>query len=139
MFECVIASAAKQSRSAHGVRWIASSQGLLAMTGKQLYFHGLHFESDSEEHRPSDASQRIEATAGPAWFFERCEASCGDGAPCGVLTGEDLRHAPPHHEGQREAVGATRFFSALRDHRRPRLRRVIRPIASSWEPDPKSR
>src|SRR6266567_1959179 len=73
MFECVIASAAKQSRSAHGVRWIASSQGLLAMTGKQLYFHGLHFESDSEEHRPSDASRRIEATARPSWFSERCQ------------------------------------------------------------------
>ena len=34
----VIASAAKQSIFAHVVKWIASSQELLAMTGKQLNF-----------------------------------------------------------------------------------------------------
>ena len=36
----VIASLAKQSISAHGAKWIASSQGLLAVTEKQLYFMG---------------------------------------------------------------------------------------------------
>jgi len=40
VLECVIASAAKQSRSAYGAKWIASSQRLLAMTGKQLYVIG---------------------------------------------------------------------------------------------------
>ena len=40
LFECVIASAAKQSIAVLGDKWIASSQGLLAMTGKQLYFTG---------------------------------------------------------------------------------------------------
>src|SRR3954470_25027535 len=35
VFECVIASAAKQSMPVHEAEWIASSQGLLAMTGKQ--------------------------------------------------------------------------------------------------------
>ena len=40
MFEGVIASAAKQSISPHGDRWIASSQGLLAITGKHLDFNG---------------------------------------------------------------------------------------------------
>jgi hypothetical protein len=38
IFECVIASAAKQSIVVLGDKWIASSQGLLAMTGKQPYF-----------------------------------------------------------------------------------------------------
>jgi hypothetical protein len=36
MFERVIASAAKQSMPVYGAKWIASSQTLLAMTGKQL-------------------------------------------------------------------------------------------------------
>src|SRR6476661_2276881 len=40
VFDCVIASAAKQSSSLRGGRWIASSQGLLAMTGETALFHG---------------------------------------------------------------------------------------------------
>jgi len=40
IFECVIACAAKQSIVVLGDKWIASSQGLLAMTGKQPYFMG---------------------------------------------------------------------------------------------------
>jgi len=51
-----------------------------------------------EEHRESDASRRVEATAGPSWFSERCEASSGDGARCGPATGDAAEPAPPLHE-----------------------------------------
>ena len=51
-----------------------------------------------EEHRERDASRRVEATAGPSWFSERCEASSGDGARCGPATGDTAEPAPPHHE-----------------------------------------
>jgi hypothetical protein len=68
----VIASVAKQSTSAHGAKWIASSQGLLAMTGKQLYFMGYMSSQTLRSVAERDASRRIEATAGPSWFSERC-------------------------------------------------------------------
>jgi hypothetical protein len=38
--------------------------------------------------RRRDASRRIEATAGPSWFSERCEASSGDGAPGDIFCGD---------------------------------------------------
>jgi hypothetical protein len=54
----VIASAAKQSISAHGARWIASSQELLAMTGKQLDFIGyISSEVLRTRDRPSISQQ----------------------------------------------------------------------------------
>jgi hypothetical protein len=59
--ECLIASqrvgakrrpmtgSAKQSTSAHVAQWIASSQALLAMTGKQLYVVGDNFRPDLQD------------------------------------------------------------------------------------------
>jgi len=68
----VIASVAKQSTSAHGAKWIASSQGLLAMTGKQLDFMGYMSSQTLRSVAERDASRRVEATVRPAWFSERC-------------------------------------------------------------------
>jgi hypothetical protein len=59
---------AKQSSSAYVAKWIASSQGLLAMTGKQLYFMGFISSQALRSVAERDASRRIEATAGPSWF-----------------------------------------------------------------------
>jgi len=46
-------------------RWIASSQELLAMTRKLLYFT---FRQTLRSLAEREASRRIEATAGPSWF-----------------------------------------------------------------------
>ena len=49
--------------------WIASSQGLLAMTGKQLYFMGRILQPGSQEPAPQ-ASRRMSGETGTeaSWF-----------------------------------------------------------------------
>ena len=48
----------KQSRSAHGDRWIASSQGLLAMMAKQLDFMGTISSEAQDEGIGHDIAPR---------------------------------------------------------------------------------
>ena len=52
---------------------------LYRLTWETAFVHGRHFESGSEEYRASNASRRIEATAGPAWFPSEAKSIVWDG------------------------------------------------------------
>jgi hypothetical protein len=53
-----------------------------------LLRHNLFYPLVLRSVAERDASRRIEATAGPSWFSERCEASSGDGALRQILCGD---------------------------------------------------